>query len=123
MEMGDEMTADIRLRNALDRAAYALFQIKRMTDVPQHVIDHVREAHDEACKVLDADFAVAEVATPDDVRDAKRYRDRREKAFREAIGVAEGLLTPEAVAQADREKWLKRYDIASDFLPPLLRPV
>jgi len=94
-----------------------------------HTLPYLKDSRNEEQRAHSAGLeavakaARAEVATPDDVRDAKRYRDRREKAFREAIGVAEGLLTPEAVAQADREKWLKRYDIASDFLPPLLRPV
>jgi hypothetical protein len=42
-------------RNALSHAAYALFQIKRMAGVPQHVIDFVRSEHAKACAVLDGD--------------------------------------------------------------------
>ena len=41
-----------RTRKALSEAAYALFQIKRMVGVPQHVIDFVRAEHAKACAVL-----------------------------------------------------------------------
>lgn len=55
--------ADVRLNNllarneelkgALNSAAYSLFEVKRMVGVPQHVINHVREAHTRACEILD----------------------------------------------------------------------
>lgn len=70
------MTMDSRLRVALDRAAYALFLVKRMQDVPQRVIDHVREAYDEACKVLDEDFKVEPCVLPEGGR-----RDECEEAL------------------------------------------
>lgn len=59
---------ELYYRTALDRAAYALFQIKRMSGVPQHVIDHVREAHQIACAALDEAPATpvpSEGRTPD----------------------------------------------------------
>jgi hypothetical protein len=42
-------------RRALGQAGYALFQIKRMVGVPQHVIDFVREEHAKACAAMDGD--------------------------------------------------------------------
>ena len=44
------------LREALDRAAYALFQAKRLA--PEAVREHCAKAHEAACKVLD------EIPTP-----------------------------------------------------------
>lgn len=53
------MTQDISLRVALDRAAYALFQLKRFADMPKAAVEFCREAHLEACEVLDKDFRSA----------------------------------------------------------------
>jgi len=44
-----------RLRKALSAASYALFQAKRLVDAGPITREHVRQAHDEACKVLDAE--------------------------------------------------------------------
>lgn len=46
-------TNELSYRVALDRAAYALFQIKRMVGVTDAIRAHVDEAHQEACKALD----------------------------------------------------------------------
>lgn len=40
-------------RSALDRAAYALFEIKRFVDAGPMTRRHAAEAHEEACKVLE----------------------------------------------------------------------
>lgn len=42
----------IALWKALDDAAYALFQAKRLVDAGPITQKHVREAHAKACKVL-----------------------------------------------------------------------
>ena len=42
-----------RLREALDRAAYALFQIKRM--VPEEIPKFAADEHSAACAVLDGE--------------------------------------------------------------------
>lgn len=42
-------------RQALDRAAYALFQLKRFAGMPQAAIDFCREEHEKACAVLNED--------------------------------------------------------------------
>jgi hypothetical protein len=61
----DEARGD-KVREALNAAAYALFQIKRMVGVPQHVIDFVREEHAKACEVLNETplSAAAPIALP-----------------------------------------------------------
>lgn len=65
-----------RLRTALDRAAYALFQAKRLVDSGPITREHVATAHAAACKVLDAE---PPYVPPPDVdgsiqKDAARYR-------------------------------------------------
>ena len=49
---GDDMAEAKIYKNALDRAAYALFQLKRFADMPQAAIDFCREEHAKACSVL-----------------------------------------------------------------------
>lgn len=47
------MDADgLKLREALDKAAYALFQVKRLVDAGPVTRDFVRVAYDEAVAVL-----------------------------------------------------------------------
>ena len=50
------------LHEALHKAAYALFQAKRLVDAGPATRDFVRAAHAEACKVLDGDSGAAEKA-------------------------------------------------------------
>jgi len=53
-QMPEEATSTIakELRNALDRAAYALFQVKRMSGATDDIISHVSAAHEKACNTL-----------------------------------------------------------------------
>ena len=51
----DHLSEAETYRKALDRAAYALFQLKRFADMPQAAIDFCREEHAAACAVLDGD--------------------------------------------------------------------
>lgn len=61
---GDSDKVRATYRGALDRAAYALFQLKRFADMPQAAIDFCREQHSEACRVLDGDGAVSAIGKP-----------------------------------------------------------
>ena len=48
--MNDQEVAT--LKEALNRAAYALFQLKRFVDMPQAATDFCRAEHEAACNVL-----------------------------------------------------------------------
>ncbi len=61
-------TNELTYRVALDRAAYALFKLKRFADMPKDAIDFCREQHAEACKTLDDLSPVSHVEQqPEDV--------------------------------------------------------
>ncbi len=47
-------------RDALDKAAYALFQLKRFVDMPEAAIDFCRKEHAKACAVLNVELPQGE---------------------------------------------------------------
>lgn len=103
--------APTRLREALNRAAYALFQIKRMVDVPQHVSDFVRDEHEQACAVLNDE------TTPSHSRAFRFDRIRRGKVMAEGIEVHAATLK-EATAKAEKMADVEDDDIRLQTTPP-----
>lgn len=55
---------EVRLKEALNAAAYALFQVKRLVDAGPITQEFVREAHRKACSVLDGEAHPPEVVPP-----------------------------------------------------------
>lgn len=57
-------------RAALDRAAYALFQLKRFARMPQAAIDFVRLEHEKACEVLNEEVVSIQASSVAEARRA-----------------------------------------------------